>query len=158
MSEPERAVYVSNGRDGSVTPIPIATGVPGPPIPIGRTAGDIAITPDGQTAYVTSDDGVVVPIATATNTAGPPIQVGDRPYESRSCPDRPTPRSGTIGACPVRYPGTWASPTRESSSMAGTSRAAAGAAEGRRVAVGSAAHSASASCDRAVTPNFGNRW
>jgi DNA-binding beta-propeller fold protein YncE len=76
VSGPARAVYVSNGRGGTVTPIATLTGVPGPPIPIGRTAGDIAITPDGKTAYVTSDDGVVVPIATATAAAGPAIGVG----------------------------------------------------------------------------------
>jgi hyaluronoglucosaminidase len=76
VSEPVRTVYVSNGRGATVTPIATATGVPGPPIPIGRTAGDIAITPDGKTAYVTSDDGEVVPIATATAAAGPAIDVG----------------------------------------------------------------------------------
>jgi YVTN family beta-propeller protein len=81
VSGPVRAVYVPNGRGGTVTPIAAATGVPGPPIPIGRTAGDIAITPDGKTAYVSDwKAGTVTPIATATNTAGPPIQVGDRPY------------------------------------------------------------------------------
>ena len=109
MSGPVRAVYVSNGRGGTVTPIATvtatATVVPGPPIPIGRTAGSIAITPDGETAYVTSDDGVVVPIATATATAGPAIGVGDTPdpivitpdgktvyvavhQHKRGCPDR----------------------------------------------------------------------
>jgi len=83
-------VYVSNGRGGTVTPIATATGVPGPPIPIGRTAGDIAITPDGKTAYVTSDDGVVVPIATATNLPGEPIEVGERPRKIVITPDGAT--------------------------------------------------------------------
>ena len=42
----------------------------------------IAITPDGETAYVVVwvEPGAVVPFATATNTPGSPIQVGDGPY------------------------------------------------------------------------------
>ena len=76
MSGPVQTVYVSNGRGGTVTPIDTATNTPGPPIPIGRGPGLIAITPDGKTAYVTSDESIVVPIDTATNTPGPPIAVG----------------------------------------------------------------------------------
>ena len=34
------------------------------------------ITPDGKTAYVSSDESIVVPIHTATGTPGPPIAVG----------------------------------------------------------------------------------
>ena len=71
-----RTVYVSNGRGGTVTPIATATNTPGAPIPIGRGPGLIAITPDGQTAYITSDESVVVPIDTATGTPGPPIESG----------------------------------------------------------------------------------
>ena len=41
----------------------------------------IAITPDGQTAYVAvRESGTVVLIATATNTPGEPIKVGGAPY------------------------------------------------------------------------------
>src|SRR5215475_12176769 len=80
MSALARTVYVSNGRAGTVTPIATATNTPGPPIPVGRGPGLIAITPDGRTASVTSDESIVVPIDTATSTPGPPIRVGvDRP-------------------------------------------------------------------------------
>jgi DNA-binding beta-propeller fold protein YncE len=44
---------------------------------VGQASEDIAITPDGKTAYVANGGaGSVTPIATATNTAGPPIIVG----------------------------------------------------------------------------------
>jgi YVTN family beta-propeller protein len=69
-------LYVVNDRSQSVTPIPTATNVPGPPIAIGVNVADIAISPDGATAYVTGfspDD--VTPIHVATNTAGTPIAV-----------------------------------------------------------------------------------
>jgi DNA-binding beta-propeller fold protein YncE len=59
-----------------VIPIDTATNTPGAPIPIGRSAGLIAVTPDGRTAYVTSDESIVVPIDTATGTPGAPIRVG----------------------------------------------------------------------------------
>ena len=42
---------------------------------LGEAEG-IAITPDGKTAYVTSDESIVVPIDTATGTPGAPIRVG----------------------------------------------------------------------------------
>ncbi len=73
-------LYVSNGRGGTVTPIATATNTPGTPIEVGEGAGAFVITPDGKTAYVTSNDDIVMPIATATNTPGPPIRVGDGPY------------------------------------------------------------------------------
>ncbi len=39
-------------------------------------ANDVAISPDGQVAYVANADGTVTPIATATGIAGTPIQTG----------------------------------------------------------------------------------
>ena len=65
-----------------MTPIATATNTPGPPIPVGQGPRAIAITADGETAYVGvwGEPGTVVPIATATNTAGTPIEVGDGPY------------------------------------------------------------------------------
>ena len=66
----------------SVTPISTATGIPGKPIPAGASneqgligAGQIAITPDGKTAYAANASGVT-PIDTGTNTPGKPIDVG----------------------------------------------------------------------------------
>jgi DNA-binding beta-propeller fold protein YncE len=44
---------------------------------VGRSPGEIAITPDGKTGYVTTLGlGTVTPIRTATNTALPPIKTG----------------------------------------------------------------------------------
>ena len=64
----------------TVTPISTATGTPGKSIHVGFSPdafhGQIVITPDGKTAYVTTGSGVT-PINTATNTPGKPIHVGN---------------------------------------------------------------------------------
>jgi YVTN family beta-propeller protein len=105
MSVPARTVYVSNGRAGTMTPVAAATNTPGPPIPVGRGPGLIVITPDGKTAYVTSDESIVVPIDTATNTPGPPIAVGvnrpglhDQPDGIAITPDGKTVYVANIGS------------------------------------------------------------
>ena len=59
-----------------MTPIDVATSMPGKPIRVGRLPVAIAITPDGKTAYIVNKEGgTVTPIATATNTPGKPIKV-----------------------------------------------------------------------------------
>ena len=64
-----------------MTPIRTATNTAGAPIPVGTGPFDIAITPNGKTAYVLNSAGdTVTPIRTATNTAGPPIPVGNEPF------------------------------------------------------------------------------
>ena len=95
VSGPAPTVYVSNGCGGTVMAIDTATNTPGPPIPVGPGPGLIAITPDGKTAYVTSNDPVVVPIATATSTPGPPIRVGlTRPGRRITPSQSRSPRTG----------------------------------------------------------------
>ena len=47
-----------------------ATNKPGKAIKVGTGPGDIAITPNGKTVYVTNDYLGVVPIRTATNKVG----------------------------------------------------------------------------------------
>jgi DNA-binding beta-propeller fold protein YncE len=80
-----KTAYVVNFND-SVTPISTATGTPGKPIPVGGSprfgdphrgnpVGQIAITPDGKTAYVAFGSDVT-PINTATGTPGKTIHVG----------------------------------------------------------------------------------
>jgi hypothetical protein len=65
-------------RSGTITPINTATNTPGQPIPVSGigqiTIGEIAITPDGKTAYV-DQSGTITPISTTTNTPGTPIRV-----------------------------------------------------------------------------------
>jgi DNA-binding beta-propeller fold protein YncE len=60
--------YVVSEGSGTVTPIATATNTADPQISVGE-ADDIAITPDGKTAYVTrccaDDGGTVTPITTA---------------------------------------------------------------------------------------------
>ena len=72
----------SGHTKGKVTPVNTATNTPGKPIYLpwlrgkGSTGIAIAITPDGKTAYVSTDyPRTVVPIRTATNTAGKPITI-----------------------------------------------------------------------------------
>src|ERR1700693_5317969 len=91
---------------GDDVPIAARTGTPGPPIPVGPAPGEIVVTPDGKTAYITTDDPVVVPIATATNTAGPPIRVGvnrpgisDKPVAIAITPDGNP--AYAVRACPA---------------------------------------------------------
>ena len=81
---------MSNYGSGSVTPITIATNTPGSAIAVGSPYG-IAITPNGQTAYVTDyASGTVTPITIATNTTGTPITVGSSPYAVAITPDGQT--------------------------------------------------------------------
>jgi YVTN family beta-propeller protein len=74
-SNADPIAYVVNDDDpGSVTPIDTVTDTPETPIPVGGDPTDIAITPDGTTAYVSTDaNESVTAIDTATNTAGTPI-------------------------------------------------------------------------------------
>ena len=105
MSGLARTVYVSIGRGGTVTPIATATNTPGPPIPVGRGPGLIAITPDGKTAYVTSDESLVVPIDTATGTPGPPIRVGVTAPDSTTSPTGSrSPRTARPSTSPISGP------------------------------------------------------
>ena len=83
-----------------MTPISTATNKPGKPITVSNPAssppGQIAITPNGKTAYVviTAIVGAgsvgVVPIQTATNTAGKPIPVGFFPFHIALTPNGTT--------------------------------------------------------------------
>ncbi len=84
-------VYAVNNRSDTVTPINTATDTADPPIPVGSSPSAIAITPNGQTAYVANiGDGTVTPISTATNTAGSAISVGQLPSSVAIMPDGKT--------------------------------------------------------------------
>jgi DNA-binding beta-propeller fold protein YncE len=71
----------SQSMTAAIVPINTVTNRAGKPIPIKGNMGDIAVTPDGKTAYVASGDligtqaGTVTPISTATNTPGRPIRI-----------------------------------------------------------------------------------
>ena len=69
-----KTLYVA-GSD-TITPISTATGIPGQPIRVRNSAGNMVITPDGKTLYAVADEpfsGAIIPISTASNTAGRPI-------------------------------------------------------------------------------------
>jgi DNA-binding beta-propeller fold protein YncE len=103
---PVTAYALSNGPAGAVTPIRTATNKAGPAIPIGNYPGLIAITPNGKTAYVSSNSGLT-PVRTATGTAGPAITVGDDINYIAFTPDGKTAyvavdAVGDTGIVPVR--------------------------------------------------------
>jgi hypothetical protein len=80
-----RRVFYSERRDTGLSspPPPGPRNKPLQPISVGATAfpAYIAITPNGKTAYVTSDlPGTVTAIKTASNKARPPISAQPNPY------------------------------------------------------------------------------
>jgi YVTN family beta-propeller protein len=73
------AYVVNGGSQGTVTPINTATNTPGRVIKTGHEPFEIAITPNGKTAYVTNlGSGTITPIDTALK----PIDVGGAPGTS----------------------------------------------------------------------------
>jgi YVTN family beta-propeller protein len=88
---------VANQSSGTVTPITVATNTAGSPITVGATPIGIAVTPNGQTAYVTNyGSGTVTPITVATNTAGTAITAGTHPYAVAVTPDQGPVASFTV--------------------------------------------------------------
>jgi len=76
---------------GYVVPIRIATDTRGKPIKVGILPQQIAITPDGERAYVTnSDSDTVTPIRIAARRAGKAIRAGKVPSELAITPDGKT--------------------------------------------------------------------
>jgi YVTN family beta-propeller protein len=78
----------------SIIPINLATGRPGTPMEIGYPLSSIAITPDGETAYVADDMGVgtVIRVNLATGRYSKPIKV-DHPLK--------LPDGHTVGDGPI---------------------------------------------------------
>jgi YVTN family beta-propeller protein len=73
---PAVTVYVVNDSAGTVTPIRAATNTAGPAIKVGGHPLNIAITPNGKTAYVTANT-TVTPVTTTTGAVGKAITVGE---------------------------------------------------------------------------------
>jgi YVTN family beta-propeller protein len=83
--------YVVDHFGGTVIPIPVRTGTPGTPIPVGSSPGDEALSPNHKKLFVTiggSND--VTSINTDTNTAGAAIPVGVSPIRVLFTPDGKT--------------------------------------------------------------------
>ena len=77
MTPGSQTAYVSNNLSNTVTPIDIATGTPGTPIPVGFQPVGVAITSSGTKAFVATTSAVVTPIDLTNNTPQPSINVGD---------------------------------------------------------------------------------
>lgn len=76
-----RIAYVTGSGfyNAYAVPVELTTGTIGSQVPIGATEGtppDVAISPDGKTAYVVQGATELLPIDVATNTAGTPIETG----------------------------------------------------------------------------------
>jgi len=88
LSRDGTAAYVIN--PSAVTPIDAAANTAGRPIPV-SSGWDLALTPDGKTAYVTNwNQGTVTPISTASGQPGTPIKVGRLPGPITITPDGKT--------------------------------------------------------------------
>jgi DNA-binding beta-propeller fold protein YncE len=80
-------LYVTDSNSGTVTPVDAMSRVVGTPIAVGSVPTDIAITPDGTTAYVANWGGTVTPVALDSNTAGTPIPIDGDPMWIAITPD-----------------------------------------------------------------------
>lgn len=70
-------LYVLNNESDDITPIRTATNTAEPVIHLSGTVGQIALTPDGRTLYVSYiETGTVISYSTATGKAGQPISLG----------------------------------------------------------------------------------
>ncbi len=108
--------YVGNWNAGTVTPVTLSTDSVGSPIPAGfgsfgiPLAGgvnpyQIAITPDGATAYFGDDNShTVTPINVATDTAGPNIALGSGPEGLAITPDQAPAASFSVSPAPAGSP------------------------------------------------------
>ena len=85
-----KTLYAVNNLSGTVIPIRTATNKKGKAFKVGSGPGDIAITPNGKTAYVIINSPHVIPIDTATNKAGKPIRVGSGPSDIAVTPNGKT--------------------------------------------------------------------
>jgi DNA-binding beta-propeller fold protein YncE len=89
---PVTTAYVANTLSDSVTPINIITGTRGPAITVHGGPDQIAVTPDGATAYVVAlrnmprMPGFVLPINTGAGAADRPIYVGHEPLSIAFAP------------------------------------------------------------------------
>jgi YVTN family beta-propeller protein len=74
-------VYVSNGKDGSVSVIDTATNAVVATVPVGKRPWNMAITPDGAKLYVANGrSNSVSVIDTAANKVIREIPVGALPW------------------------------------------------------------------------------
>ncbi len=84
-------LYAANSSSNSVTPIDVATGLPGAEIEVGAYPDGLAVTPDGKTLYVANGgSGSLTPIDVATGIADPEIKVGGVPRGLAVTPDGKT--------------------------------------------------------------------
>ncbi len=83
-------IYVASWVGNSVAPIDGGTGAVGAQIPVPSSAPSLALSPDGNTAYVVSQNngqGTVTTVDVASGAAGTPIAVGGTPLGIALAPD-----------------------------------------------------------------------
>ncbi len=89
-TRPPATVYMTTYVGNSVVPIDDATGAVGTPIGVPSAAPSLALSADGNTAYVASENnaqGTVTAIDVASGVAGTPIKVGGTPVGIALAPD-----------------------------------------------------------------------
>ncbi|HEX3494293.1 MAG TPA: hypothetical protein VHT48_02795, partial [Methylocella sp.] len=84
--------YVANGNDNTVSVIDTATNTMVATVPVGSQPVGVAVTPDGNRAYVTNqgdqfNPSTVSVIETATNTVVATVPVAVRPSSVAITPD-----------------------------------------------------------------------
>jgi YVTN family beta-propeller protein len=91
-----RTLYVADPGDfhgdnfqngHTVTPVNVATGIPGTPIKVGNHPQALAVTPDGRILYVADSGNTVTPVNVASSTPGTPIKVRHGPVAMVVAPD-----------------------------------------------------------------------
>ena len=81
MAPDGKHVYISNGKDASVSIIDQATNSVIATISVGKRPWNMAITPDGKKLYVANGrSNSVSVIDTTTNTIAAEINVGELPW------------------------------------------------------------------------------
>ena len=88
--------------DGTVSVIDTATNTVTATIPVGRAPSDLAVSPDGTRAYVTTYLGTVSVIDTATNAVVMTVPSAPPRKTLRSAPTAPVPTSHSRMSAPFR--------------------------------------------------------
>ena len=70
--------FVTQSCTATITPLDLTTNTAGAPIPVGPTPFDVTVSPDGETAYVTtlgdaSTPSALTPVDVASGAVGTPI-------------------------------------------------------------------------------------
>ena len=99
---------MTNYQQNTVTPVNLLTRTAGSAIAVGSIPYQVAISPDGQSAYVTDNSSnAVTAVNLASQTAGAPIKVGTGPDGVAFTPDQAPVASFSVSAAPAGAPSSF---------------------------------------------------